>query len=142
MVLSAFMHPNPAIVQIQPTMVSSYNLPDYVTKYFKYKQLDRIHGKPTVESILLPFRQIKPNAHTVCTTLGKEQLIYLALVISPTVYIIIPGTAELIRPTDSGFFTIMPAYISPATRANPIPVKLILTNVDIAIQKATFDNIL
>ena len=48
--------------------------------------------------------QKKYAMHT--NPLGGGQLGYLALVIPPTTYITIPGAAQLVRPTDSGMFTL------------------------------------
>ena len=102
-------------------MESPYNPLDYVTKYFEYKQFNKIYGKPTVESVLLLFRQIKQNSHTVRKNLGGGQLGYLALIIDPTVYTSISGTVSFIRPTDSGVFAVTWDPLSPSTRVNPIP---------------------
>ena len=47
----------------------SYNIPDY-TKYFEHKHLDKIHGQPTIHSIIKLLKQSKRNAQGVPTTLG------------------------------------------------------------------------
>lgn len=120
-------------------MTSPYNLPDYVSKYFEYKHLDKIHGKPTIESIFHLFRQVKRNAQCVRTTLGEGKFAYLALVISQTVYSTIPNATPFLRPQDPGPFIINHPAISTATRANPNLVATTLTNVDIATQKARYD---
>ena len=89
-------------------MASPYNLPDYVSKYFEYKQLDKRHGKPTIESILQLFCQVKRNAQCVCTTLGGGQLGNLALVVPQTVYNSILNATPFLRPKDTGPFIITP----------------------------------
>ena len=55
-------------------MSSAYNLPDYKEKFFEIKVLDKIHGQPTIDSIVKLFRQVKRNAQRVLTTLGGGQL--------------------------------------------------------------------
>ena len=47
----------------------SYNIPDY-TKYFEHKNLDKIHGQPTIENIVKLLKHSKRNAQSVPTTLG------------------------------------------------------------------------
>ena len=123
-------------------MASPYNLPDYVSKYFEYKQLDKIHGKPTIESILQLFRQVKRNAQCVRTTLGGGQFGYLALVVPQTVYNSIANATPFLRPQDPGPFIITTPPLPTATRSNPNPVQQLLTNADIATQKAMHDTAL
>ena len=123
-------------------MASPYNLPDYVSKYFEYKQLDKIHGKPSIESILQLFRQVKRNAQCVRTTLGGGQFGYLALVVPQTVYNSIANATPFLRPQDPGPFIITTPPLPTATRSNPNPVQQLLTNADIATQKATHDTAL
>ena len=85
-------------------MQSAYNLPDYRASFFEYKDLDRIHGQPTINSMARLLRQVKRNAQQVGTMLGGGQLGYLALVISPVDYISIPNSTNFQRPTDPGIF--------------------------------------
>ena len=63
-------------------MSSAYDLPAYCAHYFKYKDLDKIHGEPDVDYIPQMLRQVKRIAQRVYTTLGGGQLGYLALCIA------------------------------------------------------------
>lgn len=111
-------------------MSSPYNLPDYRERFFEYKDLTKIHGQPTIDSILQIVRQLKRNSQGVRTTLGGGQMGYLALVIDAASYNAIPGAVPFVRPLDPGLFTpIVPVGV----RAVP------LTAADIATQKITFD---
>ena len=111
-------------------MSTVYNLPNYRDKYFEYKDLDKIHGQPTIDTIAKLLRQVKRNAQRVPTVLGGGQFGYLALVIEVASYNTIHGSAPFIRPHDPGIFT----------PDHPIGVRAIpLTAADIAAQKITFD---
>ena len=50
--------------------MASYNLPDYRTKYFEHKDLDKVYGQPTIDTIVKLLKQSKRNAQSVPTTLG------------------------------------------------------------------------
>lgn len=113
-------------------MQTAYNLPDYRARFFEYKDLEKIHGQPTIDSIAKLLRQVKRNAQRVITTLGGGQLGYLALVISPTDYNSIPNSAVFRRPTDPGTFNPLP--LGPILRG-AVP----LSAADIATQKIAFD---
>ena len=115
--------------------MATYNLPDYKEKYFEYKDLDKIHGQPTIESIIKLLRQVKRNAQCVPTTLGGGQLGYLALVLTPAAYNAIATSALFIRPTDPGIFAPIP-HPGVATRAGVPPP---LSAADIATQKIAHD---
>ena len=73
------------------------------------------------------------------TTIGGEQLGYLVLIIAPTTYTSISGTAAFTRSTDPAVFAVTQAPLPPPTRANPIPDRPTLTNADIATQKKMSD---
>jgi hypothetical protein len=94
-------------------MSSSYIIKNYRTA-FQYPVLDKIHGQPTLDTILNLLRQLKINAQSVPTALGGGQLGYLALVLPTTSYEDIPNARNFRRPTDPGDFVIT---IPPATRA-------------------------
>ena len=51
-------------------MSTIYNLPNFREKYFEYKDLDKIHGQPTIDTIAKLLRQVKRNAQRVPTVLG------------------------------------------------------------------------
>ena len=113
-------------------MLTAYSLPDYCARFFEYKDLEKIHGQPTIDSIARLLRQIKRNAQRVHTTLGGGQLGYLALVLSTVDYNTIPNSAHFNRPTDPGVFS--PAPIGPVLRgAQP------LSAAEIATLKITYD---
>ena len=105
---------------------SAYNLPDYRARYFEYKDLTKILGKPDVDSIVKLLREVKRNAQRVYTTLGGGQLGYLALCIENAYYNAIPGSTPFIRSVDPGVFNPLA----------PVGVRAIpLTPADIATQK-------
>ncbi len=84
---------------------NGYSINSYRTTHFQYQALDRIHGEPTLDSILQLFRQLKINAQTsVPTQLGSGQLCNLALTSTATEYNAIPVTIPFQRPTDPGVF--------------------------------------
>ena len=43
-------------------MSTAYNLPDYRARFFEYKDLDKIHGQPTIDTIAKMLKQLKRNA--------------------------------------------------------------------------------
>ena len=61
---------------------SAYSLPNYRAQFLEYKDLDKIHIQPTIDSISRLLRQFKRNAKQVSTALGGSQLGSLALFIS------------------------------------------------------------
>ena len=50
--------------------MATYNIPDYRTKYFEHKDLDKVYGQPTIDTIVKLLKQSKRNAQSVPTTLG------------------------------------------------------------------------
>ena len=71
---------------------------------FEYKELTPIHGKPTIDNLIIIFQQLKRNAQRIPTTLGGGLLGYLALILKPAVFNAIPNAAAFIRPTHPGVF--------------------------------------
>ena len=51
-------------------MVVFSKLPNYVNEYFEYKTLTNINGRPTLDKLILVFKQLKRTAQRVPTTLG------------------------------------------------------------------------
>ena len=86
-------------------MLTSYSIKN-VYSHFEYKELTKIVGEPTLDSILLLHRQVKCNAQSIPTTLGSGQLGYLALVIAADKYDNIPNAEPFVRPEDPGSFTL------------------------------------
>ena len=74
-------------------MTTPHTLPDY-TRYFEKKELDRIHGKPSLQQIITIFRQLKRNAQLILTRLGGGKHGYLALLLPTAQYNVIPGTIQ------------------------------------------------
>ena len=109
---------------------------NYRTSYFQYPTLDKIHGQPTLDTILHLQKQIKINAQSVPTTLGGGQLGYLALVLPRTSYDAIPNAGRFDRPTDPGPF-IVQTRAPPTTRTNQATP--VITAATVAQQKAEWD---
>ena len=82
--------------------MNNYSIKDYTTTHLDYKSLDKIHGAPTIDSLLRIFRQLKRNYQYVSTTLGGGQLGYLTLVLQDTAYSDIQNSAPFVRPIDPG----------------------------------------
>ena len=87
-------------------MCTVYNLPNYQDKYFEYKDLTKIHGQPTIDTIAKLLRETRRNAQRVPTALRGGQLGYLALIIEAAYYNVILGAAVFRCPTDPGTFTV------------------------------------
>ena len=96
-------------------MLTSYSIKN-VYSHFEYKELTKVIGEPTLDSILLLHRQVKRNAQSIPTTLGGGQLGYLALVIASEKYDSIPNAEPFVRPEDPGSFTLqIPARSTTST---------------------------
>ena len=85
--------------------MSAYNLPDYRTKFFEHKDLSKIYGQPTIDTIVTLLKEGKRNAQSVSTTLGGGQFGYLWFFLTDADYNRIPGTIPFVRPVDPGSFT-------------------------------------
>ena len=105
-------------------MSNPHSLPDYKERYFEYKDLDKVHGRPTIDGIIKVFRQLKRNAQRIPTSLGGGNHGYLALLLSPNQYDAIPTTQPFIRPANPGIYSI------PAGRT---------TAAEISLAKAQYD---
>ena len=86
----------------------TYNLPDYRTKYFEHKDLDKVYGQPTINSIVKLLKQRKRNTQRSPTTLGGGQLGYISFSFMGTECNSIPGTTPLIQPTNPGLLVPIP----------------------------------
>ena len=86
-------------------MLTSYSIKN-IYSHFEYKELQKIVGEPTLDTILLLHRQVKRNAQSVPTTLGGGQLGYLVLVIAEENYNDIPALEPFGRPSDPGTFAL------------------------------------
>ena len=87
-------------------MLTSYSVKN-IYSHFEYKELQKIVGEPTLDTILLLHRQVKRNTQSVPTTLGGGQMGYLALVIAEANYNAIPASEPFERPSDSGTFLLV-----------------------------------
>ena len=110
---------------------------------FEYKTLDRIHGCPTLPTLLRLYRQLKWNALSIRTTLGGGRYGYLALVLTNRDYNNLPHTTPFRRPTDPGLFrpTVPRAASAPRLRGGrggviPAPP---LSAAELATQKAAYE---
>ena len=97
-------------------MTSTYSLKDYKSAYFVHQVLTKIHGQPTVDSLLGIFRQLKQNAQCVSCTLGGGQLGYLGLILSPEAYSQIPNSQTFVRPKHPGPFHLVVDSTNPAPK--------------------------
>lgn len=115
--------------------MSLFQIPDYKERYFEYKTLTKIHGRPTIDKLLTLYKQLKRNAQCVPTTLGGGQLGYLALVLNPTMYATIPGATAFVQPADPGPFILLQnnthllLVLSPILYLSPLPTVISLLNI-------------
>ena len=89
-------------------MKTEYSITSYKTTHFQYQTLDKIHGEPTLDTLLHLFKQLKINVQSIPTTLGRGQLGYLALTLTQEEYDDIPNTIPFLQPTDPGVFKYNP----------------------------------
>ena len=119
--------------------MSTYSIKNYYTTHFQYLSLDKIHGQPSLESILHLFKQVKINAQSVPTTLGGGQLGYLALLLSNEAYNTIPNSTPFQRPTFPGPFLVQTPAIRTSTRSTgPVEIPTATAAV-VTQQKADWD---
>ena len=100
-------------------MKNKYSITSYRTTHFQYQTLDKIHGEPSLDTLLHIFKQLKINAQSVPTTLGSGQLGYLALTLTEDEYNEIPHATPFIRPTDPGVFRYTPSVLTTVTPQEP-----------------------
>ena len=121
---------------------SPHNLPDYCEKYFEHKDLDRVRGKPTIDTIVRVLNQLKRNAQCVPTTLFGGNHGYLALIVTPTEYTDLTGVTNIINPTNPGLFRPTTRTTTPVRTRSTIDTTTENNNrpldaAEIATQKAT-----
>ena len=80
---------------------------DYASSYFQYPVLDKIHGKPTYETLKKLKKQLKSNAQSVESSLGGGRYGHLGLVINPTEYAKI-STEAFVKPARPTPFQVPP----------------------------------
>ena len=86
---------------------------NYKDTYFQFKELNRIHGEPTYDTIKKLHDQVKANAASVPSTLGGGNFGHLGLVLTPAQYALI-SNAPFDRPNHPGP---IPAFPNNATQA-------------------------
>lgn len=100
-------------------MKTDYSISSYRTTHFQDQTLDKIHGEPTLDTLLHLFKQLKINAQSVPTTLRGGQLGYLALVLTQDEYNAILNTVPFVRPTNPGVFRFQPPTPNPPPSQDP-----------------------
>ena len=66
---------------------------NYIETHFEFKELTKIHGEPTYETIKTLHNQLKANASLVPSGLGGGTFGHLGLVITPAQYALISPAA-------------------------------------------------
>ena len=83
-------------------MVTNSNI-NYIDTYFEFKELTKIHGEPTYDTLKQLHNQLKANATTVPSNLGGGQHGHLGLVLTPTKYALISQT-PFVKPAHPGVY--------------------------------------
>ena len=78
---------------------------NYRDTYFEYPELDKIHGEPTPDALLVLKNQLKANATSVPSNLSDGLHGHIALVLSPAQYALF-SNVPFIRPQNPGALTI------------------------------------
>ena len=84
--------------------MSSTNI-DYVSTYFEFRTLTKIHGEPTYESLKSMTNELKANACSVTSDLGGGAHGHLGLVMTPMEYVLV-STVVYVRPAHPGALAI------------------------------------
>ena len=74
---------------------------NYIDTYFEFKELTKIHGEPTYDSIKRLHNEVKANAASVPSTLGGGVFGHLGLVLTPNQYAMV-SNAPFNRPNHPG----------------------------------------
>ena len=80
---------------------------NYIELYFEYKEVTKIHGEPTYETVHHLHNQIKANAASVRSNLGGGAFGHLGLVVSAAQYALV-SNALFVRPPHPGILVIPP----------------------------------
>ena len=80
---------------------------NYIETVFEYKELTKIHGEPTYESVKRLHNEVKANAVQVRSNLGGGNFGHLGLVMSNAQYALISGV-PFNRPAHSGPLVVPP----------------------------------
>ena len=75
---------------------------DYTKLFFPVKNITKIVGQPTSDSIAALKKEITKNTTSVTSILGGTRHGQLFLVLSPVDFHAIPGTLPVIRPNHPG----------------------------------------
>ena len=89
---------------------------NYIETHFEYKELDKIHGEPTYDTIKRLHNQVKANAASVPSSLGGGMFGHLGLVLSPRAYALI-SNAPFVRPNHPGPLVIPPGQTQAQIKA-------------------------
>ena len=85
----------------------STNHVNYIETYFEFKELTKIHGEPTYDSIKQLHNELKANARSVCSSLGGGNYGHLGLVLTDAQYGMI-SNVPFVRPDHPGPLIIPP----------------------------------
>ena len=64
---------------------------DYVTTYFEYPTLTKVHGEPTYEPLKEMKNQLKANGSSVTSDLGGGANCHLGLICTVAEYVLVSG---------------------------------------------------
>jgi len=70
--------------------------------YFELQKLTRLHGEPTFDTLQKMLTQLKANASSVPTNLGREGHRFIGAILSPASYHTLAPATPFIGPTHPG----------------------------------------
>ena len=79
-------------------------IPDYRKTYFPYPDLDRVHGQPTIDQIVIIYKRLKQNAAIMPTTLRGGKHRFRPLIITCQHWNENQNVKQFIRPEHSSLF--------------------------------------
>ena len=100
--------------------------------------MDKLHGQPTLDTLIHLLRQLKINVQSVPTTLGSGQLGYLALVLPEASFNAIPNSRPFVRPVHPGPFIVTSPTAGIATKTSTLTPTI--TAAVVTQQKANWDD--